>query len=363
MIYGDKENLEVFEEVDYRKSIKTKRRERIYQNTPYTVAMYELLTGTIQYPVNGSILPGIFRGIIGNQALFNIRYKDDVRVDLNKSELKYIDKLNVGDSVDVFIESVSHDPYSINGSVSTLFEQKMHNDLKALEDDGSVTAMVKDWNPAGYDMEIMHNGHTIPAFMPNTLAGVNRLSDPASIVGVTMKVAIESFSDEKGTYIVSRRRYLTSLIPEEIKKLKLETLYSGKVTGSTDFGVFVEFNECLTGMIHKTNIHPDYQHIADSIPAGTDIEFFVKEIIKDKIILTQVLRESLWDTLEPKQRVDGVVKDVKTFGILVLLDGETVGLVHTSEIEKQDRRFEKGQSINVKILSVDKMNRKIFLSL
>ncbi len=41
------------------------------------------------------------------------------------------------------------------------------------------------------------------------------------------------------------------LSQEAIKKLKYDIPYTGHVTGTTPFGIFVEFNECLTGMIHK----------------------------------------------------------------------------------------------------------------
>ena len=54
-----------------------------------------------------------------------------------------------------------------------------------------VEVKVKELNPAGYDLEILFNGVTIPAFMPNTLAGVNKLYDPTSIVGKTLNVMVE----------------------------------------------------------------------------------------------------------------------------------------------------------------------------
>jgi hypothetical protein len=56
--------------------------------------------------------------------------------------------------------------------------------------------------------------------------------------------------------------------------------------------VFVEFNDCLTGMIHKTNLDPDWTRRFDQILPGYQIEFYIKEIIKDKIILTQISRDS-----------------------------------------------------------------------
>jgi small subunit ribosomal protein S1 len=198
--------------------------------------------------------------------------------------------------------------------------------------------------------------------MPNTLAGINKLYDPNSIVGKTFEVMIESFSDQEGTYIVSRRKYLQSLIPSAIKQLEYGEVYSGHVTGTTPFGVFVEFNECLTGMIHKANVNPEWQEKLTSIKPGFDIDFYIKEVIKDKIILTQIIRETLWDNIKNGQTLNGVVRETKQFGTLVNLDDETVGLIHTSEMEKLGKKFTSGQEIKVKVLSVDRGSRKIFLT-
>jgi small subunit ribosomal protein S1 len=173
---------------------------------------------------------------------------------------------------------------------------------------------------------------------------------------------IESFSKDEGTYIVSRRKYLNTLIPSAIKSLDSDEVYTGRVTGTTLFGVFVEFNDCLTGMIHKANIREDWQDRISEIKPGMEIEFYVKEIVKERIILTQILRETLWDTIKNGQVLNGRVKDTKQFGVLVSLDEETMGLIHTSEVEKIGKKFESGQEVKVKVLAVDRQNRKIFLT-
>jgi small subunit ribosomal protein S1 len=79
--------------------------------------------------------------------------------------------------------------------------------------------------------------------------------------------------------------------------------------------------------------------------------------------LTQILRETLWDTIKNGQTLNGVVKDTKQFGTLINLDDETVGLIHTSEMEKLGKKFTSGQELKVKVLSVDRSSRKIFLTI
>jgi len=317
----------------------------------------------VQVPERGAVSPSVYVGHLGDQYLFEVAgYKDYVRVEDRPNEAKYLKNIEIGDVIDVFVSEVNEKNYLIKGSIATLYESRAHANLKALEDGESVTVLVKALNPAGYEVEIYNGGVTLPGFMPNTLAGINKLVDPTSIVGTTFEVMIESFSEHEGTYIVSRRKYLHTLSAAAIKELNQETVYNGHVTGTAPFGVFVEFNECLTGMIHKANVHPEWQNKLSEIKPGFEIEFYVKEIIKDKIILTQILRETLWDNIKNGQILDGIVKDTKQFGTLVNLDDETVGLIHTSEMEKLGKKFTPGQELKVKVLSVDRMSRKIFLT-
>jgi len=328
----------------------------------YLDSLYDSIQ--IETPSAGSVVRSTYLGMMSNQYVFSVvGYKDDVRIENKPGEAKYLNSIEVGEQVDLLITEVVQSTYFIKGSIASLYESRAHENMKSLEEGESVTAYIRALNPAGYDVELTNGGVTLPAFMPNTLAGINKLYDPSSIIGDTFQVMVESFSEHEGTYIVSRRKYLQSLIPDEISNLEFNTLYGGRVTGTTPFGIFVEFNECLTGMIHKANVTEEWQNRISEIKPGQQIEFYIKEIIKDKIILTQVLRETLWDNIKNGQLIEGRVKDVKQFGTLVILDDETVGLVHTSEMEKLGKKFVAGQELRVKVLSVDRSSRKIFLTI
>jgi len=118
-------------------------------------------------------------------------------------------------------------------------------------------ATVISSNNGGFIVEI---ANTIRAFMPGSMASANRLFDHDGLVGTTMEVMVESYDDRTG-FVVSRKKYLQTIIPDNIRKLKGEVkkskdmLFHGTVTDTKPFGVFVEmdgFGGCLTGMIHKT---------------------------------------------------------------------------------------------------------------
>lgn len=355
IIYNDPRKMDLPEDFTFDTTLDTLTKEQ-----EELKLIYDSLE--INVPKPGQLLAVKYVGLSKDHIMFEGSFKDYIRVDNKPSEFKFVSDLKIGDTIDVCITDVNENDFIIKGSISFIIESKIRLALDSLKEGIGVSAYVREMTPAGYSMDINYEGVTIQGFMPNTLAGINKLVSSDSIIGKTFDVMIESYSKEEGTYIVSRRKYLQSLIPKAIKSLRYGEVYKGHVTGTTDFGVFVEFNECLTGMIHKTNINPIWADRLKEISAGFEIDFYIKEIIKDKIILTQILKETIWDTIKTGQIHTGKVKDIKVFGALVSLDDDTVGLVHNSELEKTTKKLIPGQDVKVKVITVDRMTHKIFLS-
>jgi ribosomal protein S1 len=357
-MYGDIRYLypELFaNDVETLEKLKNTEKEREELETLYESYI-------IPPPKSGEMARVTFLGISQNYFIFDGGFKDFVRIENKPNEASYLKNTEVGDQLDVYITEINEDDFFIKASFVELYEGIARKNLTELEEGSAVVCYVRESTPAGYSVDIQFEGVSLPGFMPNTLAGINKLPNPESILGKTFDVMIESYSREEGTYIVSRRKYLQSLIPQSIRELEHGKIYLGQVTGTTEFGVFVEFNECLTGMIHKTNMNPENNIQISEISPGVNIEFYIKEIIKDKIILTQILRETLWDTIKVGQVITGKVKDIKPFGVLVTLDEETNALIHTSEMEKTNQKISPGQEVKVKVIAVDRSARKIFLS-
>jgi ribosomal protein S1 len=227
--------------------------------------------------------------------------------------------------------------------------------------------------PAGYMLDMEVEGKKVKAFMPNTLAWVNKLTDSKSLTGKRLPVMIETLEQDKGIYVVSHKKYLESLIPEQVRKLKKEWIknkmkpYIGFITGTTPFGVFIEFYEFLTGMIYRKNIQEEWQtdkKWAEMKP-GMYLDFYISDIIvpKNKIIMTQILRESIFKTLKVGDVLNGRVIDIKSFGALISLDDETNGLIQSNILSKQKIDLKQGDKVEVKVLSIMKDDRKINLGL
>lgn len=312
----------------------------------------------------GVVVNGQIKSISKREMVVDVNYKDDIFVEHKLSEWNIVKGFNVGDSVDVLVREIQDKPYLIKGSVIDLIKMKVDDKIIEYYNDnrpliGTVTEVI----PAGYMLNLELDKINITAFMPNTLADVNRLHDTSVLSGKQITVMLESLQQEKGVYVVSRKKYLQTLIPEKVKNLKFEKVYEGYVTGTTPFGVFVQFEGCLTGMIHKANINELYRDKIEEIKPGTLIDFYIKEITKaKKIILTQVLCDSMWDEIKVGMVMEGEVITVKPFGALVKLDYETSGLIQISYLNRSKRQLTSGEKINVKIVSIMRDERKIYLA-
>jgi len=314
----------------------------------------------------GQIINGTIFKITEKEIIIDFSYKDYIYVEYKGSDSRIIEKLEQGQNIDVMITEIVDNPYQIKGSITELIKLNINSKLKTYyKENIPLDATVKELIPAGFMLDIDIDLITLPAFMPNILAGVNRLSkeEAESLKGQKIKVLLETLQQDKGIYVVSRKKYLKTLIPEEIKKLKRnETLYTGKITGTKDFGVFVEFNNCLTTMIHKVNLKKDVD--ISTLKPGASIDFYVKDVLKgNKIVSTQVITESLWDKIKLGKVFKATVIDKKPFGILVKLDKETTGLIQNIYFKDDKRAFNSGDVVKVKVISIIRDDRKLYLDL
>lgn len=318
--------------------------------------------------IEGTVYKGHVSEIKDREVIINIGNKDNVIVDRRGTEEKICRQLKLGQELDVLLTKIIEDPFLIKGSIADLVRIRVDNKMKDYyENKVAIEAFVKEIIPAGYLLNIDIDNITIDAFMPNTLADVNKLHDVDVLLGQKIFVMLETLQQDKGIYVVSRKKFLKTLIPEKIKELKKygrDHVFTGHVTGTRSFGIFIQFEGCLTGMIHKANIRKDYQDIIETIQPGTSIDFYIKDVIKggQQIILTQILQESLWDTVRVGDVLKGKVFSVKPFGALIELDYETNGLIQTTYLNKSEKKVEPGDVVDVVVISIIRDDRKIYLT-
>lgn len=181
------------------------------------------------------------------------------------------------------------------GSIWGGYVENMANEFRSQikKKNKAYMATIKSTNNGGYIVEV---ADTIEAFMPGSMAAANKITNYDELVGKSMEVMIESY-DKKLGFVVSRKKYLHTIFPMRLRELEnnlaanKDYMITGTVTGSKPFGIYVELNEVLTGMIHKTLMDDETRELLrqNKIEPGTQINVYVHKIDKDyRIILSTV---------------------------------------------------------------------------
>jgi len=165
-------------------------------------------------------------------------------------------------------------------------------------------------------------------------------------------------------------------IEEFWNNLKVGETFNGTVSKIADYGMFVDLG-LVRGLLHISEVVWDKsEKLEDKFQVGDEIEVKVKSFDKldGRISLEYPSKpENPWFTLVNKYKVNDIVtcKVIKFagFGAFVEIKKGLEGLVHNSEITslkrvvKPEDELELGQTVNAKIINIDKEKCKIGLSI
>jgi len=158
------------------------------------------------------------------------------------------------------------------------------------------------------------------------------------------------------------------------------TVVKGHVRNIADFGIFVEIEEGIDGLVHISDMSwtQRVKHPSELFQKGDEVEAVLLNIDtgdgdKPKISLgIKQLVPDPWDRIPydyPAGKVvDGKILKVLDFGAFVELEKGVEGLVHVSEISEdhvEDPRtvLQPGTAVKVQVLHADGAERKIGLSI
>lgn len=334
-----------------------------------------LYQGTLQDLTPGKLVKGKVVDITNDGVSVDIGYKSEgsiSRYEFGPHELK---KFKLGDDIEVILDELE----SVDGNVVLSYEKakalKAWDEIiKLFEEEKPVQGMVTHKVKGGLSVDI-----GIPAFLPGSQIDLQRVTDFDQYVGQSITANIIKVNQKRGNVIISRRKHLSDQRSETRKKI-LDTLSEGQtiqgtVKNITNYGVFIDIGG-VDGLLHITDMtwgrisHPsELVRIGDKIT--TKVLSFDKDNEKISLGLKQ-LSDNPWKEMGEDLKVGSVVKgkisSITDYGLFVEIANGIEGLVHISEISWTDRiadlrdKFKVGQQIDVLVVSLDKENRRMSLS-
>jgi small subunit ribosomal protein S1 len=154
------------------------------------------------------------------------------------------------------------------------------------------------------------------------------------------------------------------------------TRVKGRVRNLTDFGAFIEIEDGIDGLVHVSDISwtKRIKHPSEALKKNQEVEAIITAIDVENRRLSLSIKDlepNAWDKFFDAHRlgdlVTGKVTRFANFGAFVELEDGIEGLCHVSElsenhVDKPEDAVKQGQTLQFKILKMDREARKIGLS-
>ena len=205
-----------------------------------------------------------------------------------------------------------------------------------------------------------------------------RVDDPKKIVELDqkVKVVILDFDEEKRRIALGIKQLTPHPWDALDAELKVGDKVRGRVVVMTDYGAFVEIAPGVEGLIHVSEMSWS-QHLRsaqDFLKVGDEIEAVILTLDRAERKMSlgiKQLKDDPWKDIDVKYPVGSQhtakVRNFTNFGVFVELEEGVDGLIHISDLSwtkkvKHPSEFTKiGEPIEVKVLEIDKDNRRLSL--
>jgi len=248
--------------------------------------------------------------------------------------------------------------------------------LATLEEDKVVDGIVK--NITDYGVFVDLGG--LDGLLHITDLSYGRIRHPADLfkVGDSITVKVLSFDREKERISLGLKQLAPDPWTMVQEKYPLTTRVTGKVVSLTDYGAFVELEAGVEGLIHISELSwtRKIRHPNQVLTVGDVVEVVVLELDPQRKRISLSLKQvepNPWEVIGEKYPVgsviEGKIKNITDFGIFIGIDEGIDGLVHISDISWTKRfkhpseLYKKGQTVQAKVLYIDKENERFSLSI
>ncbi|WIV10949.1 bifunctional 4-hydroxy-3-methylbut-2-enyl diphosphate reductase/30S ribosomal protein S1 [Proteiniborus sp. MB09-C3] len=328
----------------------------------------------------GETVKGKVISVRNDEVMVNIGYKSDgiIKRDelTNDPDITPSDILSAGDEIEVLILRLDDgdgnvilskkrvDTVKSWDEIEEIFNNKSIVNAKVIEIvNGGVIALVKG----------------LRGFIPISQIANRFVNDLQVYMGKSFDVRVIDFDRNKKRIVLSRKS--VELEEAESKKNKLwkniekGQIIEGEVKRITDFGVFVDIGG-VDGLIHISDLSWSHvKHPKEVVKEGDIVKVLILDADKQKNRISLGLKQASphpWENIDEKYNiediVDGKVVRLVDFGAFVMLEQGIEGLVHISQISdkhiaKPSEELRVGENVRVKILDINKEEKKISLSI
>src|SRR3974390_1910608 len=207
-----------------------------------------------------------------------------------------------------------------------------------------------------------------------------RVKHPSEVVkvGEEIDVRILKFDRERQRVSLGLKQLGADPWQNIARRYPANTRLFRKVTNIADYGCFVEIEEGVEGLVHVSEMDWTNKNVnpAKVVHTGQEVEVMVLDVDEERRRVSLGLKQcqaNPWkefaENYNRGDKVAGQVKSITDFGIFIGLPGNIDGLVHLSDIswdqpgEEAVRNYQKGQTVEAMVLSIDPERERISLGI
>ncbi len=325
----------------------------------------ELVTAIVQRKVKGGLIADVGKTIEIRAFIPGSQIDIRPQADLDKF---------IGQSIEARI--IKLDGRDVVLSRRALLEEEREvqrkDTLSKLEEGTTVSGKVVNIINQGVFVDI----GGVEGFIPISELSWGRIAHPSNVVSIDDDLTVGILKIEGDEKITLSLKETTADPWENVQNNYAPgTQVTGKAVSLTDFGVFVELEPGVEGLVHVSEITwtKRFKHPKEVVEQGSTLQTVVLEVNSENRRISLSLKQieqSPWQLFKENNpegsKIKGTIRNVTDKGIFVEVAENIVGLVRPDSISWEGRvnpeeSYEKGSEIEVVVLNVDEKNQRIGL--
>jgi len=207
-----------------------------------------------------------------------------------------------------------------------------------------------------------------------------RVKHPSDVVKPEQEldVIILKFDKEKQRVSLGLKQLIPDPWVNAAEKYPAGGKVKGKIVGVVDYGVFVELEQGIEGLVHVSEMswNKKVTHPSKLVKVGEEVDVVVLDIKPSDRRVSLGMKQALpdpWLQIADKYPVGtvvtGKVRNIAEFGAFVEIEDGFDGLVHvgdvswTGRVKNPHEVFRKGEPVTAKVLKIDPENRRVSLGI
>ncbi len=359
---------------DERKNIVLSRREvieaeraELRQQFLRTVKVGDKVTGAVKNITDF----GAFVDLQGMDGLLHITDMSWGRIN-HPSEM-----LIIGQPVDVVILDVDREKERVSLGLKQMSDNPWEDIERKFAIGSQVKGKVTKLLPYGAFIELERGVEGLVHV--SELSWVKRITRPSDVLELdqVIEAVVLGISIEEQKISLGVRQLEPNPWDEIEVRYPIGATIKGPVRNLTAYGAFVELEEGIDGMVHVSDMSwtRKINHPSEVLKKNDEVEAIVLSIDKanQRVSLgLKQLEDDPWSHIDERFKVGDLVKGtvakIASFGAFISLDGDIDGLIHISQlsedhVEKVKDVIKVGDEVEARVIKVDKVERRIGLSI